>query len=71
MARAKKQLGSSVAWLSDNMSNELSQALGQRSNSEFVLSPDGEILALRDWSSPEKLRKDLAAIFDRPTVRIQ
>ena len=56
---AKRTLGSEIPWLSDNMANELRTALGEAPNSEFVIDPDGKILAMRVWSEPADLRRDL------------
>ena len=57
---AKRVLGSEIAWIADNMANELKHALGNRQNSEYVLDPKGRILRARAWSDPDQLRKDLA-----------
>lgn len=56
---AKRTLGSEITWLADNMDNELRKALGEAPNSEFLLGPDGKILAMRVWSDPAELRRDL------------
>ena len=56
---AKRTLGSEIPWLADNMDNELRTALGEAPNSEFVIGPDGKILAMRVWSEPADLRRDL------------
>ena len=56
---AKRTLGSEITWLCDNMDNELRSALGAAPNSEFVIGPDGKILAMRLWSEPDDLRRDL------------
>lgn len=57
---AKRVLGSEIAWIADNMANELKHALGNRQNSEYVLDPKGRILRARAWSDPDQLRRDLA-----------
>lgn len=57
---ARRVLGSEIAWIADNMANELKHALGNRQNSEYVLDPDGRILRARAWSDPDQLRRDLA-----------
>lgn len=71
VAEAKKQLGTRISWICDSMQNDLKHALGDRPNSEFVISPDGEILVARQWSKPDELRKDLEEIIGvvrRPTM---
>jgi len=67
---AKRTLGTEIDWLSDTMSNDLKHVIGDASNSEFVLDPDGRIVSMRLWSDPEVLREDLAALVgpvDSPT----
>ncbi len=70
---AYKELGNTIPWLCDNMSNDLKLALGDRPNSEFILDPKGEIVVLRDWSRPDTLRADLEKLvgksksFTRPS----
>ena len=56
---ARRSLGSKFTWLCDSMSNDLKHALGNASNSEFVIDPKGKIMRMRTWSNPEQLRKDL------------
>lgn len=51
--------GITIPWLADNMENELKNKLGGLNNPEFVFDPHGKIVRLRDWSSPEQLRRDL------------
>ena len=57
---AKRVLGSEIAWIADNMANELKRALGNRQNSEYLLDPEGRVLRVRAWSDPDQLRRDLA-----------
>ena len=57
---AKRVLGSEIAWIADNMANELKHALGNRQNSEYLVDPKGRILRVRAWSDPDQLRRDLA-----------
>jgi hypothetical protein len=57
--QAEKQLGATVPWLVDAMDNRLKHALGDRPNSEFVVDPNGIIVAKRPWSYPAQVRKDL------------
>ncbi|MEM9016244.1 MAG: hypothetical protein AAGC68_04470 [Verrucomicrobiota bacterium] len=69
IARARSQLGTRIPWLADNMSNDLKHAFGDRNNSEFVISPEGEILVARSWSNPEELRSDLEKWVGKPETR--
>ena len=62
VAEAKRVLGSEIAWIADNMANELKRALGNRQNSEYLLDPEGRILRVRAWSDPDQLRRDLAEL---------
>lgn len=56
---AKRTLGSEITWICDTMANELKHLLADAPNSEFLLNPEGKIVARRAWSDPEALRKDL------------
>jgi len=47
------------------MSNTLKHALGDRPNSEFIISPSGKILVARSWSDPEMLRADLEKLVGK------
>lgn len=62
---AKKTLGATVPWLCDTIDNDLKHRLGDRPNSEFVIDPDGQIIAMRDWSNPDALRADLEKLVGR------
>ncbi len=62
VAEAKRTLGSRVEWLADNMDNDLKRALGDVPNSEFVIDPDGNVVARRNWSDPTQLRADLGEL---------
>ena len=42
------------------MSNDLKHALGDASNPEFIIDPEGKLANKRMWSDPEGLREDLA-----------
>ena len=67
---AEKKIGSRITWLCDNMSNEAKRVLGNVSNSEFVLDPEGVIVSRRMWSSPQALRRDLVKLVgevEQPT----
>lgn len=68
---AKRTLGTEIPWICDTMSNDLKHAIGDAPNSEYVLDPDGKIAAMRMWSKPEELRKDLERLVgpvERPTT---
>lgn len=56
---AQRTLGSKITWLCDTMGNDAKHALGDASNSEFVIGPDGRIVRMRTWSNPQQLREDL------------
>ena len=56
---AKRRLGSSITCLADTMENVYHDTVGQTPNSEFVIDPDGVIVARRAWSDPRELRRDL------------
>ena len=47
------------------MTNDLKHALGDRPNSEFIISPEGRILVSRSWSDPETLRADLEKLIGK------
>lgn len=59
---AKRTLGTEIPWLCDTMGNSLKHAIGDASNSEYVLDPQGKIVRMRDWSDPAVLRKDLETL---------
>lgn len=67
MEQARKQLGSGITWIVDNMDNEVKHALGGRPNSEFVIDPDGKVVVKRAWSDPAALRADLAKLVGEVT----
>lgn len=67
---AKRTLGTEISWLCDTMTNDLKHAIGDASNSEYVLDPQGKIVRMRNWSQPAVLRKDLETLVgpvSRPT----
>lgn len=67
---AKRRLGSDIAWISDDLSNQVKHQLGNAPNAEFVIDPEGKVARRRLWSRPEQLRKDLEELVgavDRPT----
>lgn len=51
--------------MADTMSNDLKHALGDRPNSEFIISPEGRILVARSWNDPEMLRTDLEKLVGK------
>lgn len=59
VSAARRQFDTRIPWLADTMANDLKHALGDRPNSEFIISPEGSILVSRSWSDPETLRADL------------
>lgn len=63
---ASKKLGTSIPWLVDDIDNRFKHALGNRPNSEFIISPEGKIVAKRAWSSPAETRKDLERLVGKP-----
>ncbi|MEM6280403.1 MAG: hypothetical protein AAF733_13055 [Verrucomicrobiota bacterium] len=65
IAKAKAQLGTTIPWLADSMTNELKNALGDRNNSEIVVTPEGIIAVARDWSDPVALRADLERLVGK------
>ena len=65
VSAARKQLDTRIPWLADTMSNDLKHALGDRPNSEFIISPEGRILVSRSWSDPETLRADLEKLVGK------
>ncbi len=65
MSAARRQLDTKIPWLADTMSNTLKHALGDRPNSEFIISPSGKILVARSWSDPEMLRADLEKLVGK------
>ncbi|MFQ5741117.1 MAG: EF-hand domain-containing protein [Acidobacteriota bacterium] len=70
VSEARKKLGSSIPWLCDTMSNDLKHALGNASNSEFVMDPKGIVVSRKAWSQPVELRKLLEKLVgpvEKPT----
>ncbi len=59
---ARRTLGSQIPWICDTMSNDLKHALGDASNPEFIIDPEGKLANKRMWSDPEGLREDLARL---------
>ena len=61
--QAEVQLGSRIPWIADTMTNELKHALGNIPDSEFIIDPDGRVVARRAWSNPSQLRRDLERLI--------
>ena len=61
--QAEVQLGSGIPWIADAMTNELKHALGDMPNSEFIIDPDGRVVARRAWNDPAALRRDLERLI--------
>ena len=61
--QAEVQLGSRIPWIADSMTNELKHALGDMPNSEFIVDPDGRVVARRAWNDPTALRQDLERLI--------
>ena len=61
--QAEVQLGSRIPWIADAMTNELKHALGDMPNSEFIIDPDGRVVARRAWNDPTALRQDLERLI--------
>lgn len=59
---AKKKLGTDITWLCDTMDNDVKHTMGDAPNSEFIIDPDGKIVAKRFWSDPDQLRLDLSEL---------
>ena len=59
VAEAKRTLGSEIPWIVDRMDSKIRRALGNRSNMEFVIDPQGNVVHKLIWSDPETLRKKL------------
>lgn len=60
--QAAHQFGTQIPWLVDAMDNRLKRALGDRPNSQFVVSPEGIVVRKRAWNNPLALRQDLAEL---------
>ncbi|MCH8247674.1 MAG: hypothetical protein IH951_14890 [Bacteroidetes bacterium] len=60
---AKKRLGTQIPWLTDPMSNEVTNTFGTTPNSEFIFDPDGKIIHMQVWSSGGQLRTALDGLF--------
>ena len=63
VGQAEVQLGSRIPWIADAMTNELKHALGDMPNSEFIIDPDGRVVARRAWNDPTALRQDLERLI--------
>ena len=68
---AERIIGSGITWLADSMDDALYGAVGYIPNAEFVVGPDGAIVARRGWSDPAALRADLERLIglvEHPTT---
>ena len=62
---AKRTLGSEIPWLVDQMDNQIKRALGDKSNVELIVDPQGRVVHKLAWSDPEKLRNKLVELVGR------
>lgn len=62
---AKQKLGTAIPWLVDNIDNRFKHAMGDRPNSEFIVSPEGKIIVKRAWSNPDETRQDLERLVGK------
>jgi hypothetical protein len=69
VAEAKRTLGSRIPWLCDTMDQAMKNAFGRAPNSEWLIDPDGVVLARHDWSDPAALRDELARVLGPADAR--
>lgn len=62
---AKRTLGSKIPWLVDRMDNQIKHALGNKSNVELIVDPQGRVVHKLAWSDPEKLRNKLVELVGK------
>ena len=67
---AKRTLGTSIPWLSDNMENGLKHALGDRPNSQFLFDEKGRIQHMWSWSDADELREANRLLLDETWSRV-
>lgn len=67
--QAQKQFGTQIPWIVDDIDNRLKHALGDRPNSQFLISPEGVVVRKRAWSNPQQVRNDLVELVG-PTDKI-
>lgn len=67
--QAAKQFGTQIPWIVDDIDNRLKHAMGDRPNSQFLISPEGKVVRKRAWSNPQLVRQDLQELLG-PTDRI-
>ena len=60
---AKRTIGSEIPWLVDGLDNAVKNALGRKSNPEFIVDPQGIVVRKRAWSDPDQLRADLEELL--------
>lgn len=68
---AKKKLGTTIPWLVDKIDNRFKHAMGNRPNSEFIISPEGKIIVKRAWSNPGATRRDLEKLVGKSATLTQ
>jgi len=61
--RAQEKLETSIPWLTDPMTNEVSRAFAMASNAEVLFDPQGRIVYMSQWSNDSTLRLALENIF--------
>lgn len=67
----REQLGTTIPFICDSMSNDIKHALDAAPNAEFVVAADGTILRKRFWHEPQELRtflEDLVGPVEEPTT---
>ena len=57
--QAQKQFGTKIPWIVDDIDNRFKHAMGDRPNSQFVISPAGIVVRKRAWANPTLVRNDL------------
>ena len=62
IAHATKKLQTTIPWLADPISNEVSTTFGISANSEFLFNENGEIFYMNAWSDARELREALINI---------
>lgn len=56
---ASAELEFEIPWIIDKMDNTMQKTYGGMPNMEFVIGPDGTLLASWDWANPNELKKFL------------
>jgi hypothetical protein len=71
IAQARKELGTSIPWLCDTMTDDVKRALNAGPNSEYLIAPDGQVIYSSHWSDAQALRVALTAVkgpVESPTL---